>query len=371
MSKRYLPITIALIFIMLISACNFPQPTPETSIDTLRTAAALTVAAISTQIATSSVSTDVPTKPQPTELPPTQETPQASNTPLPSSTPTTAGVCDRASFIEETIPDNSDFFPSSTFKKTWTLKNIGTCTWTSAYAVVFTSGNSSMNAPATLQLTNGSVAPGESVVVSMNLTAPASVGTYKAEFKLRNAEGVIFGFGETNRPFWAEIDVVTDGYDMVKNMCAAEWVSGAGVLDCPGKDGSSNGFVYADSKPKIEGNYQDDEPALWMAPQQITNGYIKGTFPTMKMLPGMVFRATIGCAPTAVNCDVVMTLNWQEEGQSMQTLAIWYEVNDGIFQPVYYDLGALANRTGQLILIVDAHGSASGDKVHWLMPILE
>src|SRR6187455_1853414 len=50
-------------------------------------------------------------------------------------------TCDWAQFVSDvTVPDGTIFQPGATFTKTWRLKNIGTCTWTTAYSMVFDSG---------------------------------------------------------------------------------------------------------------------------------------------------------------------------------------------------------------------------------------
>ena len=52
------------------------------------------------------------------------------------------GVTDRAQFVADvTVPDGTRYDPGATFTKTWRLKNIGTCTWTTSYTLVFDSGD--------------------------------------------------------------------------------------------------------------------------------------------------------------------------------------------------------------------------------------
>jgi len=135
-------------------------------------------------------------------------TPPATITSAPSITPTIAVPCDRAQFVTDvTIPDGTDFAPGATFTKTWRLRNNGTCTWTSGYALVFDSGVA-LGGPASQQLTTGTVAPGQTIDVSVNLTAPAAVGTYRGNWRLRNASGAVFGIGPAgNLPFWVEVEV--------------------------------------------------------------------------------------------------------------------------------------------------------------------
>jgi len=368
MKKSHYLLTIASLMIILLSACNIPsESSPTAGPELIKTSAALTVEALSTQI----VGTDIPDiAPSPTNTLAPSETPLPTNTLPPTMTSTQPGKCDMAKFISETIPDGTNYLPSQTFTKTWTLKNAGTCTWNSSYAVVFTSGNA-MGAPASKQLTTGNIAPGQSVVITMDLTSPASNGTYKGEFKLRNANGVIFGFGDDNRPFWVEIDVVTSNNNFIDNYCAATWTSGAGTLPCPGTDGSVDGYVYSDPTPLLENNAEDDDPGLWLAPQSITDGWIRGTYPAINITAGMHFKVVIGCHPSATNCNVKIKLNVSSDEFAEGTLASWTEINEGLYNSVSVDLSSLAGKSVQLILIVEANGPATDDKVLLLWPHIE
>ncbi|MCJ7694906.1 MAG: NBR1-Ig-like domain-containing protein [Anaerolineaceae bacterium] len=370
MKRSHLVFTVLILLVVILGACNIPNATsPSNSDDPVKTAAAETVAALTTQIAATDMANKLLT-PSPTitnTLAPS-ETLQPSNTPFPTATNTPPGVCDRAGFVSETIPDGSDFSPNQAFTKTWTIKNVGTCTWNSNYAVVFTSGSNAMGAPASKQLTTGTVAPNQTVVVSLDMTSPAVAGSYKAEFKLRNSNGVIFGFGEDNRSFFALIDVVVPAYNLAQNYCSAVWTSGAGVLPCPGTEGHPNGYVFADATPKLENGYEDDELALWMGPQNINNGWIKGVFPAVNVAQGMYFYSIIGCHPDAVACNVQMRLNYIADGGPEQNLYLWTETRDGIFKRIKADISALAGKSVQFILIVEANGSPLDDRVHWFVP---
>src|SRR5690349_5782138 len=54
-------------------------------------------------------------------------------------TPTVGpAICDKVQFVADvTVPDGTNFPPKATFTKTWRLKNIGSCTWTTSYQIVF------------------------------------------------------------------------------------------------------------------------------------------------------------------------------------------------------------------------------------------
>lgn len=118
-----------------------------------------------------------------------------------------ASRCDSAQFIADvTIPDGTRMGPGLAFTKTWRLKNIGTCTWTTSYGLVFSSG-AQMGGPSLLNLST-SVPPGQTVDLSVNLAAPSTVGHYIGYWKLSNASGVVFGLGlNADKAWWVEINV--------------------------------------------------------------------------------------------------------------------------------------------------------------------
>lgn len=116
-------------------------------------------------------------------------------------------ACDVAGFVSDvTIPDGTSLTAGSSFTKTWELRNSGTCTWTTGYLLIFYSG-SAMSGPATQQLTTSAVAPGQSLQVSVTLTAPSTSGTYTGYWGLRNASGANFGIGTGGSPFYVKIVV--------------------------------------------------------------------------------------------------------------------------------------------------------------------
>jgi photosystem II stability/assembly factor-like uncharacterized protein len=116
-------------------------------------------------------------------------------------------ACDRAQFVADvTIPDGTTFAPGTGFAKTWRLKNVGTCTWTTSYAMVFDTGVK-MGGPDSVSMPQ-SVAPGQTVDIAVNLTAPSTAGSYRAYWKFQNANAVRFGVGtDGTKSWWVDIRV--------------------------------------------------------------------------------------------------------------------------------------------------------------------
>jgi hypothetical protein len=218
MKTHFRTFTVLLLAAVLLSACNMPSAqvtTPTVALsDLVATSAAQTVEALTTQLAQQQPSaTQQPTA---TQAPPATATlaavPTNTIAPIILSSPTpavvaTTAICDRAQFVADvTVPDGTQYKAGETFTKTWRLKNIGTCTWSTSYKMIFKSGNS-MEGPASINLPK-SVAPNETIDLSVTLKAPATNGDYTGNYLLMNANSVEFGLGASAKEvFYVKIKV--------------------------------------------------------------------------------------------------------------------------------------------------------------------
>jgi hypothetical protein len=300
-----------------------------------------------------------------------------------TSTPGTATVppsaCDRAQFIDDiTIPDRTVMAPGQTFTKTWRLKNVGTCAWNRSYQLVFLRGDQMggpNSAPFPLTDQNPEVRVGQTVDVSVNLTAPNTPGRYIGYWMFRNANGADFGIGrQANQPWWVEIIVqgTTPGggtaYDFAANACAATWTSGAGTLPCPGTDGDARGFVLQVNNPKLESGQTDQRAALLTSPQNIWNGNIRGTFPAFRVQSGDRFYSRLSCEGGATSCWVNFRLEYQIGNGPVRTFWSFNEKHEGLFKDMEVSLNSLAGQDVKFILANYAAGSATGDRALWVNP---
>ncbi len=352
------------VFLILVQlACNAPSgaATP----DTFATLNSLYTAAANTQ----QVTTSTPGLPLQTATNAGVGVPTATNT-LVSQPPVPVSRCDAAAFLADvTYPDGSLVSRNSTFVKIWRIKNVGTCSWTPSYALVFTSGDS-MSGPASVALT-GNVNPGEYIEVAVSLTAPNKDGHYRGYWKLRNASGAFFGIGpQADAAFWADINIAGPSfiaYDFAANYCNANWTNNNGAIPCPGTDGDVNGYVVKLNAPVMENGVTDDEPGLLTAPKDVNNGIISGQYPSFTIQAGDRFRTLINCQYNSKKCDVIFRLDYQNNGQ-VKTIASWHEVYEGKYYPVDLDLSNLAGETVKLILVVTSNGGQNNDNAIWLNP---
>ena len=361
--------------------------------------------------------TGTPTPPTPGPTTPVETAePTITLSPVPSTPTVLPSACDRAEFVGDiTVPNGTVMSPGATFTKTWRLKNLGPCAWTTSYHLVYFSGDpmgTVFSAPFTQN-----VAVGQTVDISINLTAPNATGTYRGYWMFRNSSGANFGIGpQANQPWFVEIVVsgptlppsltptfppptptptftpggpvnsptpsITPGgpsatpipntvYDFAANACAATWSSGAGQLPCPGTDGDPRGFVLVPSNPHLENGSFDSRPGLLTHPQNVQNGYIQGLYPAIHVQSGDRFRALLNCEFGATGCYVAFQLDYQIGSDPVRTLwGPFLERYEGLSYTADIDLSSLAGKDVKFILKVLAMGPATEDRALWVGPVI-
>jgi hypothetical protein len=397
MNRKLPPLILAgsLLFLGMAACALLPALTPGAPGDSgaLYTQAAQTISAQLTQSAvitpdfpatdttappTATSEADAPTDTAvPTDTPtatPTA-TATATNTPTPTPVPPTATPtpipCNWAQFVEDlSVKDGTVFTPDSIFTKTWRLKNIGTCTWTGDYSLIFAGGDR-MDAPRAISFSE-SVRPGETVDLSVELMAPGEEGRYRSYWQLADDAGNPFGIGsDAEDAFWAEIKVVKPdkyAYDFMASYCEAQWRSDAGRLECPGDQGDKDGFAVLLDNPVVEVNRLENETALWTRPEDVRDGWIRGEYPEFKVAEGMHFKGVVGCLDESPECDVIFQLNYRIGDGDLKNLWETREVYDDAYTKVDVDLSDLAGEKVHFVLTVLANGSPKNDNAFWLVP---
>lgn len=368
---------VAMITVALVqAACNLPradQPDPAATLNALYTQSAQTLGAMATQSALtptpSGFSSPTPSIPTSTFVP-------GFNTPtsIPfykTSVPVTR--CDWADFVTDvTYPDGSVIGRNAPFTKVWRIKNVGTCSWTTSYAIVFVDGDA-MSAPVAVALT-GTVNPGQTVDIPINLISPNKDGRYRGFFKLRNASGVLFGVGSlASTAFWVDVKVSGENfaaYDFTANYCDAQWNNGAGFLPCPGIEGDPQGYAIRVDAAKLENGDPSGSAGLLTVPRDANNGYIQGIFPPIKIQDGDRFRSIVNCRTNSAGCNVIFRLDYQVGSADVQHIGQWNEAFDGQWYALDIDLSALEGQNVKFILTVFANGSSLKDFAIWIGPQL-
>ena len=176
---------------LALTACNLPSADENdgpADPNAVFTAAAQTASVQLTEAANAAAQR-TPT-PTPSIFLPTI-TPAAATQASAVATATVDDKCDKAKFIDDiTIPDGTEFTAGESFTKTWRVQNIGDCTWTADYALVFDVGE--QMGGASPQLLMGSVGPSDQLDISVDLVAPNTPGVYTGNWQIRNNTGKLF-----------------------------------------------------------------------------------------------------------------------------------------------------------------------------------
>ena len=371
-TTSYRTLAILVIMALVLGACNMPNghvtATPSQA-GAIYTAAAQTVQAQLTQVSRPQPTGPSYTLPAGTSVPPVM-------TPTPGGGTPTSKACDRANFVKDvTVPDNSRLAAGTTFVKTWRLENAGSCTWTPDYSLVFVSGDA-MGAPASVPL-NTTVAPGSTVDVSVTFAAPDSDGSYRSDWKLRNASNLVFGTGsDGSKSFWVQIDVgaaAASGivFDFLARADEADWSSGTGdTLVTPVNFDETGNDVFGAARilsgARLETGALSGKILLTL-PKPDPNGVIAGTYPTYTVQSGDHFKVRLGFIMPSGSCGqgrVIFRLAYKEGGQQ-HTLQQWDKSCDGKFVVVDLDLSSLKGQTVRFVLEVMANGSSQDNWAIW------
>jgi len=201
---------------LIIVGCTPGLSSAQQQMRASDTAAASTVQALSTRLAGPPTKTPIPPTPTiPSPTPTRTNSPSpAPTTAVPTITPTILTLdtsCDQAEFISESIPDDAQIAPGTFFTQTWTIRNTGTCIWTSDYKFVFESGDSMTGNIEISFLTNKQTVPPRSQVsIPVKMVAPMEEGEKIGFWKLQNAKGLRFGRGDAADPLWVKIRVTPE-----------------------------------------------------------------------------------------------------------------------------------------------------------------
>jgi hypothetical protein len=111
---------------------------------------------------------------------------------LPGSNPTATAIgCYSSALVSETIPSGSRLDPGESFRKTWTIKNTGTCDWDREFRITHVGGYDFEGADP--KRIPEKVPAGSTIDISMSIVAPDDPDTYSSSWRLATDDGVVFG----------------------------------------------------------------------------------------------------------------------------------------------------------------------------------
>lgn len=373
---------IILIFSLLLAGCGTGAAAPTLTVapttapdqqEAYKTSVAATMAVLNTQIA------DLRQAQQITPTADNTATTPAATLPAVTAAPVVAqsSGCEQATFVADiTIPDGTNVPPGSVFTKTWAVKNSGSCAWTPDYQLVFAGGDL-LGASQSIPLSDKTVAPGETVQVSVQFTAPQTLQVHRSFWKFLSSSGREFGVTDAQggeQPVWMEIRV-SNAYDFIANMCSASWRTGSGTsLPCPGDpNADTGGAVYRMNNSQWEGGVVEDEPVIVMAPPAGENTTLIGQFPPVIVPDWSWLKTRVGClAGQESTCNVNVKITYSVDGGPEQMLYQGTQTADGEIGLVNVKMieYQLFGKSTAFIWYVTVNGASDGDKIFWFTPVL-
>ena len=244
------------------------------------------------------------------------------------------------------------------------------------------------------------VDPGQTIDISIDLVAPATPGTYKGNWLFADTTGQQFGIGASaNGKIWAEVKVVlaptntpaplstqtseptSEGtieptaviplkapalealtYDMVSQICSAQWLSNNVQQSCPGPSGEVQNVISLITVPTLEDGSTLTNPAIMIRPGN-TNGSIQGIYPEYLVQPGDHFRAIASCEANSISCSALLRVRYQDSSNAIADIWAVGEFYDQKYTQIDIDISALAGQKVKFILDVTPLNTDPGNHV--------
>ncbi len=293
--------------------------------------------------------------------------------------------CNMAKFVAHvTVSEGASIPTGVQFTKTWRVENIGTCTWTTSYRLVYSDGDL-MGADEDGVPLPEEVAPGETVDISIKFSTPDEPGEQDGYWIFQDNLGYWFGLGESKRGLLPVIINVIEydddfAYNFAYNYCDAVWKNKPQATDpeqaehelpCPGASNSSSGFVILLVDPVME-HRQDDELTLWVHPNEERYGWIQGTYPKFTVQAGDHFKTAVGCMADMKGCSITFELHYRDSNGDLIQLGKWFEDYNESATYINIDLSGLAGQEVRFVLrVVAMTHNTDVAQGFWFVPRIE
>jgi cell division septation protein DedD len=247
------------------------------------------------------------------------------------------------------------------------------------------------------------VDPGQTIDISIDLIAPAARGTYKGNWSFEDNAGQKFGLGSSaSGPIWVQVKVVlaptntptplleitqtseptlestlvipfkapameTLTYDLVSEICSAQWLSNNVQQPCPGSSSEAQNAISLVTLPSLEDGSTLINPAIRISPGN-PNGPMQGIYPEYLVQPGDHFRAIASCEANSISCSALLRVSYQDASNAIVDLWAVGEFYDQKYTQIDIDLGTLAGQKVKFILDATPLNTDPGNHVLWASP---
>ena len=251
-----------------------------------------------------------------------------------------------------------------------------------------------MGAPTSVSLPK-IVTPGETIDISIALTAPDSPGAYKGIWSFEDMNGRRFGLGiNSSGEIWVQVQVIAgptststqtleptpiststpappfiketeiQAYDLVAEACSAQWTSDGVAVPCPGSGLEAQTAI---TQPVLEDGSEPGFRSIRINPGA-ANRTVSGMYAEYLVQPGDQFRAIASCEENASPCSVLFRLSYQDAAGLTTDLWAVGEFYDQKYTELNIDLSALAGQNVRFILNVTALNNDPQNDAFWVSP---
>jgi hypothetical protein len=186
---------------------------------------------------------------------------------------------DIASFVEPSTSSELRYMSSGLpFESSWQLHNDGSCTWNSNYTLDFLLGEA-MTDQLSLNLAE-SVEPGDSVTITLPLTAPEEKGEFIGAWEFRNDLGNPVSVGVGGEKLTVHIET-SPSILGTKLFGSPDWFDSFDVIEYWNpSEGGNGGFIIADGRMQMYTNREDGFDIWLLTSPQASNGFVEAVFST-------------------------------------------------------------------------------------------
>lgn len=295
-----------------------------------------------------------------------------------------------------TLPDFTEVNAGEQLIKTWEIKNIGGCTWTPAYQLVYNNG-ARVSAASITPFTKN-ILPGETVQISIPVIIPETTGRIQTYWYLISDTNQIVGTDTDGKPYlWfkAEVEPASSQtfnltatpqpfvtlealipnpsgviLDLYSNACGAVWLSNNNPIPCPEFETNPFGVVQLVKDEPFENGEFTSDALLFALPASQSEVIVTGTYPQFVVQNGDKLTFRTGCLLNTPQCSALVFFYYINESGTREILWGVSEGQDGITSNVEIDLSFLQGQTISIQIEVSSLGESFDDSILISSPII-
>jgi hypothetical protein len=285
------------------------------------------------------------------------------------------------------LPDDSSVNAGEQLIKTWSIRNIGTCTWTTDYKLVHDNGN--IVSEESITPFTQPIEPNQTAEISIPVSIPLTAGRSETFWYLVSGSDEIVGTNSQGNPYlWLKVDVqpaslltptlvgtpqalssletptLAEGtFDLYNNACFATWTNNTNPIPCPEFETDPFASVQLVKNRIFENGETSSNALLFALPESQSGVSVTGTYPQFTVQPNSKLTFKTGCLQNASECSTSVFFYYTNASGSREILWAVTELQDGITSNVSIDLSFLQGQTISIQIEVSSLGESRGDLV--------